>query len=101
MADNAIAKDCRAHDIVITQDVPLAARVVEKSAIAIGPRGDLFDDRSVANRLATRNLMEQFRSAGMETKGPKPLGKKDLQNFANALDRTITRSQKAAKQSKS
>ncbi len=94
VADDLIADRVMACDIVITQDIPLAARVVEKAGVAIGPRGELFDDRSVHNRLATRNLMEQFRSAGHETRGPKPLNQKDVQAFANALDRSIVLCQK-------
>ena len=94
VADDLIAERVSPCDIVITQDIPLAARVVEKQCVAIGPRGELFDDKSVHGRLASRNLMEQFRSAGQETPGPKPLSKKDVQAFANALDRSITRCRK-------
>ena len=78
-------------DVVITGDIPLAARVVDKSAIAIGVRGELFDENSVHDRLASRDLMEQFRSEGIETRCPSPLTKKHLQTFANVLDRTLTR----------
>jgi len=91
VADNKIIDSMRAGDVVITGDIPLAARVVEKSGIAIGTRGELFDDDTVHGRLATRNLMEQFRSAGIETSGPKPLAQKAVQAFANQLDRTLTR----------
>ena len=91
VADNLIADQMLENDIVITQDIPLAAKVVEKKGIAIGPRGELFNDKTVHSRLASRNLMEQFRSAGLETKGPKPLSKKDVQAFANALDKSLTK----------
>ena len=91
IADNRIVELLHPGDIVVTGDIPLAARVVEESGLAIGIRGELFDDDSVQARLATRNLMEQFRSAGMETSGPKPLNQKDVQAFANQLDRTLTR----------
>lgn len=91
VADNYIADKVSSHDIVVTQDIPLAARVIQKGAIAIGVRGELFDDSSISNRLATRNLMEQFRSAGLDTGGPKPFNQKDIQTFANTLDRTITK----------
>ncbi len=94
IADNVIIDRMTAGDIVITGDIPLAARVVDKGGIAIGTRGELYDDASVHGRLATRNLMEQFRAAGMETSGPKPQNQKDLQAFANQLDRTLTRSLK-------
>lgn len=91
VADDKIVELVCPGDLVITGDVPLASRVVEKEATAIGPRGELFDDSSVHGRLATRNLMEQFRSAGFETAGPRPLSQKDIQAFSNLLDRTLTR----------
>jgi len=97
VADDKIIEMMQPSDIVITGDVPLAARVVEKSGVAIGTRGELFDDASVHGRLATRNLMEQFRSAGVETSGPKPLSQKDVQTFANMLDRTLTRALRGRK----
>lgn len=90
-ADHWIVETMSPGDLVITGDIPLAARVVEKEGIAIGTRGEVFDDASVHDRLATRNLMEQFRSAGVETSGPKPLSQKDVQAFANSLDRWLVR----------
>ena len=78
-------------DIVVTGDIPLAALVVEKKGIAIGTRGQLYDDSTVQSRLASRNLGEQLRAAGMETKGPKPHTPKDTQTFANQLDRLLTK----------
>ncbi len=91
VADNTIVAKMSAGDIVITGDIPLADRVVGKNGIAIGPRGELFDESSIKGRLATRDLMEKFRAAGMETKGQKPLVQKDVQAFANQLDRIVTR----------
>ena len=91
VADDKIIEMLAPGDVVITGDIPLAARVVGKSATAIGFRGELFDDNSVHDRLAARDLMEQFRSAGVDTRGPSPLTPKDLQAFANVLDRTLTR----------
>lgn len=91
VADNAIVELMRSGDVVITGDIPLAARVVDNAGYAISPRGELYDDKSVHERLATRNLMEQFRSAGLETTGPKPLNQKDVQTFSNQLDRLLTR----------
>ena len=91
VADDKIVEMLSPGDVVITGDIPLAGRVVEKSAIAIGVRGELFDDHSVHDRLASRDLMEQFRSAGVDTRGPKPLTQKDIQTFSNLLDRTLTR----------
>jgi uncharacterized protein YaiI (UPF0178 family) len=90
-ADDRIVQLMQPGDVVITGDIPLAARVVEKEGVAISPRGELFDDKSVHERLAARNLMEQFRAAGVETSGPKPLSQKNVQTFANQLDRLLTR----------
>ncbi|MBL9165619.1 MAG: YaiI/YqxD family protein [Planctomycetaceae bacterium] len=91
VADDRIVEMLSPGDVVITGDIPLAARVVGRSAIAIGVRGELFDERIVHDRLASRDLMEQFRSEGIETRGPSPLAQKHLQTFANVLDRTLTR----------
>ena len=91
IADNMIVEKMDAGDLVVTGDIPLAARVVEKGGVAIGTRGELFDEGSIQSRLATRNLMEQFRAAGMETSGPKPMSQKDIQTFANQLDRLLTK----------
>ena len=91
VADDRIVELMKSGDIVITGDIPLAARVVDQQGVAIGTRGELYDDKNVHGRLATRNLMEQFRSAGVETGGPKPMSKKDVQTFANQLDRILTR----------
>lgn len=94
IADDRIVELMQPYDVVITADIPLAARVVDKGGVAIGTRGELYDDASVHARLAARNLMEQFRAAGMETSGPKPLSQKDVQTFANQLDRTLTKAMK-------
>ena len=97
-ADHRIIELIKKDDLVVTGDIPLASRVVEKGGIAIGTRGQLYDDASVHGRLATRNLMEQIRSAGMETKGPKPLDRKDVQAFSNQLDKFLTRRLKAERE---
>ncbi len=91
IADNTIVQKMQQGDVVITGDIPLAARVVEGDGVAIGPRGQVFDDSTVHGRLATRNLMEQFRAAGVQTSGPRPQNSKDIQTFANTLDRTLTK----------
>ena len=90
-ADDRIVQMMQSGDVVITGDIPLASRVVENCGVAIGTRGEIYDDKSVGDRLAARNLMEQFRSAGLDTGGPRPLSPKDVQAFANSLDRTLTR----------
>ena len=91
VADKRIVQLMSAGDIVVTGDIPLAAEVVENEGVAIGTRGELYDESSVQSRLASRNLGEQLRSAGMETTGPKPHTPKDTQAFANQLDRLLTK----------
>jgi uncharacterized protein YaiI (UPF0178 family) len=90
-ADRRIVERMRPGDLVITADIPLAAAVVEKGGSALGPRGEQFTEDNVRERLAMRDLMDQLRSAGMETGGPEALSKGDRQAFANALDRLLTR----------
>ncbi|MGB7325471.1 MAG: DUF188 domain-containing protein, partial [Rubripirellula sp.] len=91
IADKKIFELLRKGDLVVTGDIPLAAEVVKKGGIGIGPRGQLYDDSSVQEFLASRNIGEQLRAAGMETKGPKPHTPKDTQAFANQLDRFLTK----------
>ncbi len=93
-ADHAIVEQVQPGDLVIADDIPLAARVVEKGGLVIGSRGDLYDDRNIHSRLATRDLMEQLRLSGMEIEGPKPFVQKDAQAFANQLDRLLTKHRK-------
>ena len=91
VADQTIAESMQQGDIVITADIPLAAQVVENAGIAIGPRGEKFDANNIQSKLASRNLMDHLRNSGMETGGPKPINRKDVQAFANQLDRAITK----------
>ena len=80
-----------AEDLVVTADIPLAADVIAKGGFVIDPRGELLDNDNIGSRLATRNFLEEFRAAGMQTGGPAPYSPKDKQNFANALDKLLTR----------
>lgn len=89
-ADDYIATEVKAGDVVITADIPLAARVVANQAIAIDPRGELYSDATVHDRLATRNLLQQLRSDGQALSGPAPYSKSDIQRFAATLDRILT-----------
>ena len=90
-ADHAIVEMVGAGDVVIADDIPLAARVVEKGGTVISARGDLLDEKNIHGRLASRDLMEQLRLSGMEIAGPKPYRPKDAQAFANQLDRVLTK----------
>jgi uncharacterized protein YaiI (UPF0178 family) len=90
-ADHRIVELLEPGDLVVTADVPLAADVLEKGGYALDPRGLLYTTENIPERLATRNLMDQLRSNGVETGGPAALGKSDRQAFANRLDQLLTR----------
>ncbi len=81
VADNWIAERAVKGAIVVTADVPLAARAVKAGAVAIAPNGKPFDESSIGMTLATRNLMDQLRSEGAITGGPKPFAPKDRSAF--------------------
>lgn len=91
VADGRILELVEPDDLVITADIPLAAEVVEKGAHALSPRGELYTEENVRERLAVRNLMDQLRNEGVVTGGPSSLGQSDRQAFANQLDRLLTR----------
>jgi len=88
-ADDAIAERAGPGDLVVTQDIPLAARVLERGAQAVTPRGERFTPDTIAERLSMRNFMDELRGAGVQTGGPAPLHARDRQTFANSLDRWV------------
>lgn len=92
VADNHIVQHCVAGDLVITADIPLAAEVIDKGALALNPRGTLYDKDNIRQRLAMRDFMEEMRSTGQLSGGPPPFSKQDIQAFANALDRLLAQS---------
>lgn len=89
VADRHIAELAQPGDLVVTADIPLAAEVVDKGGLALNPRGELYTEENVRERLAMRNLMDELRSSGMVTGGPATLDKRDRQAFANQLDRIL------------
>jgi uncharacterized protein YaiI (UPF0178 family) len=91
VADDWIAERAAKGAIVVTQDIPLAARAVKAGAVAIAPNGKPFSESSIGMTLATRNLMDSLRSAGEITGGPKPFAPKDRSAFLGSLDREIVR----------
>jgi uncharacterized protein YaiI (UPF0178 family) len=91
VADDEIAARCAAGDLVITADIPLAARVVEKGAKALDPRGRLYDENNIRQILAMRDFMDSMRGSGVETGGPGGFGQREKQLFADELDRFITK----------
>lgn len=90
-ADKHIEASVEAGDLVITADIPLAAAVVAKGALAINPRGTLYDKENIGERLALRDMMDELRSSRLIRGGPAPLDQKDKQAFANQLDRVLAR----------
>jgi uncharacterized protein YaiI (UPF0178 family) len=94
VADNHIVVEMKAGDLIITADIPLAAQVVEKGGIALNPRGELYTDANIKERLAMRNLMEELRSNGVDISGPNAFNQGDRQAFAAALDKLITKHHK-------
>lgn len=91
VADTHIVEQVEAGDIVITADIPLAARIVERGAFGINPRGEEYTEDNVRSRLSVRDFLQDLRDSGVQTGGPPPLGDKDKRRFANALDRAITK----------
>lgn len=91
VADDWIVERVEEGDLVITADVPLAARVVAKGAEAIGPTGKPFTAASIGMQLATRNLMADLREAGEITRGPRPFSPRDRSEFLQSLERAIQR----------
>ncbi len=95
-ADDWIAERAARGDIVVTADVPLAARCVKAGAQVITPAGKPFTENSIGMALATRNLLDQLRSSGEVTGGPKPFSARDRSAFLQELDRSVLRSKRAA-----
>ena len=90
-ADHYLAREAGTDDLVITADIPLAARLVARGVAALNPRGERYSTENIQERLALRNLKEELRSAGAATGGPMPYHNRDKQAFANALDRWLVR----------
>ena len=86
VADNEIVLRLAAEDLVITADIPLAAQVVERGAVALNPRGEWYTRENVRALLSMRDFMQHLRDSGTQTGGPAALSVRDVQSFANALD---------------
>ncbi len=89
VADNKIVENLEAGDLVITADIPLADAVISKSGRALNPRGELYSECNIKQRLSMRNFSQELRSSGVNTGGPSKISKKEIQDFANALDRLL------------
>lgn len=91
VADDYIADHAAPEDLVITADIPLAARIVAKGGVALDPRGELYTEENVGERLSMRDLMMELRAGGFVQGGPSQFGLTDRQRFASSLDRQLTR----------
>ncbi len=92
VADNHIAQQVEKDDLVVTADIPLAADVIAKGALALNPRGELYTEENIRQRLTMRDFMDTLRSSGVDTGGPPALSQADRQRFANQLDRLLAQS---------
>lgn len=90
VADNEIVRLCEPGDLVITADIPLAAEVLAKGAAALNPRGELYSEATIKERLTMRDFMETLRSSGIQTGGPDSLSQRDRQRFAAELDKWLS-----------
>ena len=91
VADNHIVQQAEAGDLVITADIPLAAEVIAKGCLALNPRGELYTEDNIRQRLNMRDFMETLRGSGVDTGGPASFSHADRQAFANQLDRLLAR----------
>lgn len=89
VADDWIADHAGAGDIVVTADIPLAARCLRNGAQVIGTTGRPFTEDNVGDALATREILAELRGAGQFTAGPPPFEKRDRSRFLQALDTAI------------
>lgn len=91
VADAHIAAEAQPGDLAVTHDIPLASALVKKGVVAIDPRGELFTEENIDERLSVRDFMYGLREAGAATGGPKGFGPQDKQRFAATFDRELGR----------
>lgn len=91
VADKEIVRRLEAGDLVVTADIPLAAEALAKGGHALNPRGELYHEDNIRERLVMRDLLDELRGSGIETGGPAAFSAGDRQAFANQLDRFLTK----------
>ncbi len=94
VVDEYIAGHAVECDFAVTQDIPLASLLVPKGVVVLNPRGDIYTEDNIRERLSIRNFMQDLREAGGITPGPKQFGQKEKQRFAAAFDRELTKAMK-------
>ena len=95
VADNEIVKRLNVGDLVITADIPLAYDVIGKGGHAINPRGERYTQDTIKERLNMRDFMDTLRGSGIDTGGPAALNSRDIQGFANQLDKFLAQHEKS------
>lgn len=96
VADDWIAEHAAAHDIVISADIPLAARCVARGACVLDPKGRILDDNAIGMALAVRNLMTDLRDTGVVTQSNRGFTRADRSTFLSALDTAVVKARKRA-----
>jgi uncharacterized protein len=94
-ADDWIAERAGPGDVVITADIPLAARCIDKGAGALGPKGNPFTENDIGTALATRELLDTLRQGGAVTGGPAPMTPRDRSRFLSKLDEMLHAARRA------
>lgn len=89
-ADEHIIDQVEVHDLVITADIPLAAKVLKKKAIALNPRGEIYTEHNISSILSMRDFMKEFYDAGSITGGPAAFGPRDVKQFADSLNKLLS-----------
>jgi uncharacterized protein len=97
VADDWIAEHAEPGDVVVTADVPLAARCVKKGAVVIHPTGRRFTEDDIGSALAMRDLLTRLRSEGERTRGPAPFSDRDRSEFLQTLDAVVQRGLRTAR----
>ena len=91
VADNHIVEKSKPGDLVVTADIPLAAELIPRGCIVLNPRGELYSEENVRERLNMRDFLDTLRGSGVTTGGPAPFSQADRMAFANQLDRLLAR----------
>jgi uncharacterized protein YaiI (UPF0178 family) len=91
VVDQYIIGQAQSGDLVVSQDIPLAAELVSRGVVVINPHGVLFTPNNIAERLSHRNFLQEMRDSGLVTGGPKAFGDKEKRDFSNTFDQTLTR----------
>ena len=96
VADDWIVETLQSGDVVVTADIPLAARCIDGGARVIGISGRVFTEDSIGGSLATRDLMQHLRESGVQTPGPPPISKKDRSRFSSKLNELVDQGSRGA-----